>query len=268
MPAMEPPMTADELRGAIPKLANELYIPAFANYAKHIDPKAPFEENLYALLKEQRRIAFEKRVSRRMKASGFPNVRTMDMFEMSKERLPFLNFDEVRELATCGFIDEKTDICAVGPSGHGKTHLALAIGYEAVSRGYSVKYRRACDLINEMKEAKSEKHLLDYSRMMARCALLIIDEVGYLNYDEAASNLLYQIIGARYETASTFYTSNQKFSDWTKFIGDSALTNAIVTRIAHHSVVLDMNGPMAWRLEHARGRRAKSASEAMSAAAE
>jgi len=178
---------------------------------------------------------------------------------MSKERLPNLNFDEVRELATCKFIDEKADVCAVGPAGHGKSHLALAIGNEAARRGYSVKFRRACDLINEMRESSSDKHLTEYARMMTRCSLLIIDEVGYLNYDEAASNLLYQIIGARYETGSTFYTSNHKFSEWPEFIGKNSLANAIVSRIAHNAIVLDMSGPVAWRLEHARSRRDRPA---------
>lgn len=259
MPDILQPMSLNELRSGISKLANDLYIPVFASFWKHIDSTAPFEENLYKLLSEQQQVSFEKRVNRRLRAAGFPYVKTMDMFEMSKELLPNLNFDEVRELTTCKFIDDKVDVCAIGPAGHGKSHLALAIGYEAVRRGYSVKFRRACDLINEMKEAKTEKHLTEYSRMMTRCSLLLVDEVGYLNYDEAAANLLYQIIGARYETGSTFYTSNHKFSEWKQFIGNDALTNAIVTRIAHNSVVLDMNGPKAWRLENVRSRRVRSA---------
>jgi DNA replication protein DnaC len=257
------PLSSDELRNRISKLANGLYIPVFANYWRLISPTASFEENLYKLLSEQQQISFEKRVSRRLRTAGFPYVKTINMFHMSKERLPNLNFDEVRELATCKFIDEKSDICAVGPAGHGKTHLALAIGYEAVRRGYSVKFRRACDLINEMSEAKSEKHMTEYSRMMIRCSLLIIDEITYLNYDEASANMLYQVIGARYETGSTFYTSNLKFSEWPKHIGNDVLTNAIVTRIAHNSVILDMNGPKAWRLEHARSRRANTAFDAI-----
>ena len=257
MSEIKQPMSADELRNGISKLANGLYIPVFASYSKYISPTASFEENLHALLAEQNQVSFEKKVSRRLKSAGFPYVKTIQMFSMTKERLPNLNFDEVRELTSCNFIDVKADVCAVGPAGHGKTHLALAIGYEAVRRGYSVKFRRACDLINEMKEAKTDKHLTDYSRTMTRCSLLIIDEVGYLNYDDAASNLLYQIIGARYETGSTFYTSNYRFSEWPQFIGNNALANAIVTRIAHHAVVLDMNGPKDWRLDHAQSKREK-----------
>jgi DNA replication protein DnaC len=251
-------MPADALRSEISKMANELYLAAFAQYGKYIDPKAPFEENLHSLLREQGLIAFQNRVKRRLKAAGFPQVKTMNMFEMSKERLPNLNFDEVRELATCRFIDEKLDVCAIGPSGHGKSHLALAIGYAAIERGYSVKFRRASDLVNEMAEAKSDKQLTDYIKLMSRCSLLIIDEFGYLDYDLASSSLLYQIIGARYEIGSTIYTSNLEFSKWAQFIGGEKLAAAIVSRIAHNSIILDMNGPMAWRLEHARGRRAKA----------
>jgi DNA replication protein DnaC len=110
-----------------------------------------------------------------------------------------------------------------------------------------------------MAEAKSEKQLSDYVRLMSRCSLLILDEVGYLNYDMASSSLLYQIIGARYEVGSTFYTSNLEFSKWVQFIGNDSLARAIVSRIAHHSILLDMNGPKAWRLEHAHSKRSNQA---------
>ena len=252
------PLSTEELRSAISKTANDLYLPAFTQYGKLINPTASFEENLYTLLLEQSQIAFQNRVKRRLKTAGFPQVKTMDMFEMSKDHLPNLNFDEVRELATCKFIDEKLDVCAVGPAGHGKSHLALAIGYEAIKRGYSVKFKRASELINEMLEAKSEKQLTNYIRLMSRCSLLIIDEVGYFSYDIAAANLLFQIIGSRYEIGSTFYTSNLEFSKWTQFIGDATLAKAIVSRIAHHAVLLDMNGPKGWRLEHAHSKTSRT----------
>jgi DNA replication protein DnaC len=252
------PMPAEELRTAISKVANSLYLTAFSQYGKYINPTASFEENLYSVLLEQNEIAFQSRVKRRLKTAGFPQVKTMNLFKMSKDIFPNLNFDEVRGLATCKFIDEKLDVCAVGPAGHGKSHLALAIGYEAVKRGYTVKFRRASDLINEMLEAKSEKQLTDYIRLMSRCSLLIVDEMGYFDYDIAAASLLFQILGARYEIGSTFYTSNHMFSEWTKFLGrNDTLSNAIVSRIAHHAVLLDMSGPIAWRLEHAYSKKTK-----------
>ena len=257
-------MTTEEISKEISKLATELYISVFAQYRKHVDPKVSFEENLYTLILEQHKDTFEKRVARRLKTAGFPYVKTIEMFKMAEDFLPNLNFDEVRELISCKFVDEKIDVCAFGPAGRGKTHLALAIGYEAVRRGYSVKFRRACDLINELNEAKTEKHLTEHKRLMSRCSLLIIDEVGYLNYDIATANLLYQVIGARYETASTYYTSNLPFSEWKSFLGnDERLAEAIATRIAHNSIILNMNGPKDWRFEHARSRHNKTASDSL-----
>jgi DNA replication protein len=161
---------------------------------------------------------------------------------MSEEYLPYLNFNEFRALGTCAFIEEKSDIVAMGPSGRGKTHAALAIGYEAVKRGYSVRFKRASDMVNEMTEARSEKHLADYIKTLNRCQLLVVDEVGYLNYDMNASSLLFQVIGARYEKASTIYTTNLAFSKWCNFIGDEVLASAIVGRIAHQAIILNMNG--------------------------
>ncbi|OGO81846.1 MAG: hypothetical protein A2Y21_01600 [Clostridiales bacterium GWC2_40_7] len=174
---------------------------------------------------------------------------------MSKEHLPHLNFDEFRDLGNCTFIEEKNDVVAIGPSGRGKTHAALAIGYEAVKRGYSVRFKRASELVNEMTESRSDKHLVDYIRTLNRCQLLVIDEVGYLNYDVNSSSLLFQVVSARYEKASTLYTTNLEFSKWPQFIGDEMLASAIIDRIAHHAIILNMNGPKGWRLEHARSKQ-------------
>jgi DNA replication protein DnaC len=244
-----------ERKEAIQKAAAKLRLNAFSQYEKHIDPKLPFEDNLCCLLEEQIRLAELQRLDRRIRNAGFPQIKTFDTFVMSKEHLPHLNFDELRELETCTFIDEKNDVVAIGPAGRGKTHTALAIGYEAVKRGYSVRFKRAADLVNEMSEAKSEKHLADYIRTLNRCHCLILDEVGYLNYDLAASSLLFQVISARYEKVSTVYTTNLEFSRWGQFIGDENLASAIVDRIAHHAIILNMNGPKGWRLEHARSKQ-------------
>jgi len=238
----------------ISKIANELKLSVFANYDEYFNSGLPFEENLLYLLRQQAVESANAAVNRKIRYSGFPVVKTMDTFEMTPERFPQLNINEFRELSTCRFIEEKADVAAIGPPGRGKTHAALAIGYEAIKRGYSVRFKRAADLVTEMSEAKTEKSLSSYTKILNRCKLLILDEIGFLPYDPAASSFLFQIISARYETASTFYTSNYEFSKWPQFIQDKGIVTAIVDRIAHHSIVLNMNGPMAWRLEHARSR--------------
>ena len=244
-----------EQKEAIQKAITKLRLNAFTQYENKIDPKRPFEDNLLCLLEEQVRLAERDRLARRIRNAGFPQIKTFDTFVRSEEHLPHLNFDELRELGTCAFIDEKNDVVAIGPAGRGKTHTALAIGHEAVKHGYSVRFKRAGDLVNEMSEAKNDKSLTDYIRTLNRCQCLIIDEVGYLNYDLAASSLLFQVVSARYEKASTIYTTNMEFSRWKQFIGDENLASAIIDRIAHHAIILNMNGPTGWRLEHARSKQ-------------
>ena len=255
----EPPM--NDIQPDIAKIAKDLGLSIFAHYEKHIKTGRPFEENLLELLRKQAIEADNTRIQRRIRYSGFPNVKTFDTFEMTPERYPHLNLDEMNELSSCRFIEEKADVVAIGPSGRGKTHSAIAVGYEAIKRGYSVRFKRACDLINEMSEAKSEKALTRYTKTLNRCRLLIIDEIGYLPYDSAAASFLFQVISARYETASTFYTSNYTFSKWPQFIDDKEIVTAIVGRIAHHSIILNMSGPNAWRLDHARSRTEKMLNE-------
>lgn len=245
----------NEQKESIQRASNRLHLSAFACYENYTKPQNSFEENLYALLQEQVQISDQQRISRRIRYAGFPQIKTFDTFVMSKEHLPHLNFDEFRDLGNCTFIEEKNDVVAIGPSGRGKTHAALAIGYEAVKRGYSVRFKRASELVNEMTESKSDKHLVDYIRTLNRCQLLVIDEVGYLNYDVNSSSLLFQVVSARYEKASTLYTTNLEFSKWPQFIGDEMLASAIIDRIAHHAIILNMNGPKGWRLEHARSKQ-------------
>ena len=244
-----------EQKEAIKKAAARLNLDAFAKYESYKDPKLSFEENLCALLQEQVILSDKQRLKRRIRYAGFPQVKTFETFVLSEEFLPNLNFDEFRDLGDCTFIDEKCDIVAVGPEGRGKTHAALAIGYEALKRGYSVRFKRACDLVNEMSEAKSEKQLTDYIRIINRCKLLIVDELGYLNYDMGSASLLFQVLGDRYEKSSTIYTTNLAFSEWKQFIPDEVLASAIVGRIAQNAILLNMNGAKNWRLEHARSKR-------------
>jgi DNA replication protein DnaC len=147
------------------------------------------------------------------------------------------------ELATCNFIDNKQNVVAIGNCGTGKSHLMIALGIEAIARGYTVKFRRASDLVTQMTEAVNEKHLSQFIKNVNACDVLIIDELGYLTFDSAGANLLFQIFAARYETKSTLVTSNLEFSKWVTFLGkDEHMTAALIGRLIHLSTILNMNG--------------------------
>jgi DNA replication protein DnaC len=124
----------------------------------------------------------------------------------------------------------------------GKTHLMSAIGMEAIRKGYSVRFRRACDLVTQLSEAKSEKHLSSMLNSLNKCQLLVLDELGYLTLDQKSSNLLFQVLAGRYEVRSTIVTSNLEFSKWPDFIGDPIMATALVGRLVQRSTILNMNG--------------------------
>lgn len=131
---------------------------------------------------------------------------------------------------------------AIGNSGTGKSHLVTALGIEAISKGYTVKFRRASDLVTQMTEAVSEKRLSQFIKNVNACDVLIVDELGYLSFDAAGANLLFQIFAARYETKSTIVTSNLEFSKWVTFLGkDEHMTAALIGRLIHLSIILNMN---------------------------
>lgn len=113
---------------------------------------------------------------------------------------------------------------------------------EAIRKGYSVKFRRACDLVTQLSEAQSEKRLGSMLKMLHSCQLLLLDEMGYLTMDQKSSGLLFQVLAGRYEVQSTIVTSNLEFSKWPDFIGDPIMARALVDRLIHRSTILNMNG--------------------------
>ena len=137
---------------------------------------------------------------------------------------------------------EKRNVLLIGNSGTGKTHLAIAAGVRACEQNYRVVFRTAASLVNEMIEARQDNQLSLLLRQFKKVDLLILDELGYISFDLAGSELLFQLLAARYETASTFITTNLSFSDWIKIFHDKSLTAAILDRITHRSLVLNMNG--------------------------
>jgi DNA replication protein DnaC len=192
-------------------------------------------------------------IERRTRTAGFPYIRVLDAFEFATKRLPKLNQNQVYELAECRYITEKRNVIAIGNSGTGKTFLGIALGLEAIRRGFTVRFRKASDLVNQLTEAQNDRQLSRYIKSLNTCQLLICDEIGYLHYDLQGASLLFQVFAARDEVSSTLVTSNLEFSKWPAFLGnDQTMCTALVDRLVHRAEILNMNGT-SFRLTGARG---------------
>ena len=194
-----------------------------------------------------------RKVERRIKAARFPVVKSLDSFDFAA--IPKLNKMQVLELARCEWIERRENVIALGPSGTGKTHVALGLGLSACQKGLSVGFTTAAALVSEMMEARDERRLLRFQKQMAAYQLLIIDELGFVPLSKTGAELLFELISQRYERGATLITSNLPFDEWTETLGSERLTGALLDRITHHVNVLEMNGD-SYRLAQSRARKA------------
>ena len=208
-----------------------------------------------ARLTELELIDRERRmVERRIKSAKFPAVKSLDSFDF--KAIPSLNKMMVLELARCHWIDRRENVIALGPSGTGKTHVALGLGLAACQKGMPVAFVTAAALVNELMEARDEKRRLRLQRQLAKVGLLIIDELGFVPLSKTGAELLFELISQRYERGSTLITSNLPFEEWTETFGTERLTGALLDRLTHHVNILEMNGE-SYRLNQSKAKHAK-----------
>ena len=190
---------------------------------------------------------------RRIHQARFPVVKSLETFEFAA--IPSLNKSLVMELARCEFIERKECVLALGNSGTGKTHLALALGLAACQKGYRVRFTTTAAMVHELLEARDEKRLLRYQKQMAGYELLIVDELGFVPLSKSGAELLFEVFSQRYERGSTMVTSNLPFQEWTEVLGSERLTGALLDRLTHHVHILEMNGE-SFRLKQSKRKRA------------
>ncbi len=210
-------------------------------------------------LSEQELLDRERRATeRRIQQARFRVVKSLDSFDFLA--IPSLNKALVLELARSEFIDRKENVLALGNSGTGKTHIALALGLAACQKGYRVRFTTAAALVHELMEAKDEKRLLRLQKLLASYELLIIDELGFVPLSKTGAEMLFEIFSLRYERGATLVTSNLPFHEWTEVLGSERLTGALLDRLTHHVHILEMNGESYRLKESKRKRSAKPAS--------
>jgi len=188
---------------------------------------------------------YEKKLQRAkettLKMAGFPKVKTLEMFDF---KALAVDRNIINELSTLRFIQNAQNVLLIGPSGVGKIHLAIALGYLATQARIKTKFITAADLLLQLEVAKQTNRLQHYfKKVINTTKLLIIDEFGYIKLNENQANLFFQVINKRYETGSIILTSNLTFTKFKEVLNnDEALTTAILDRLIHHSHILNIQG--------------------------
>ena len=182
----------------------------------------------------------ERRIQMASSIAKFPFVRTLDGFEFAAQ--PSLDAKLVRELATCRWVGNGDALLLLGPPGVGKTHLAVALGREAIQHGYSTLFTSATALVTALTKAHHTGRLEERLMHYAKPKLLIVDELGYLPLEANAPHLFFQLVSRRYERGSMLVTSNRAVSEWGTVFGDTVVATAILDRLLHHSHVITIRG--------------------------
>jgi DNA replication protein DnaC len=199
------------------------------------------------LLDRERRL-----VERRIRRARFPAVKGLESLDFAA--IPSLNKPLVLELARCEYIERRENVIALGPSGTGKTHVALGLGLAACQKGLSVGFTTAAALVHELLEARDERRLLRLQRQLEGYKLLIVDELGYVPLSTTGAELLFEVFARRYERGSVIITGNLPFDEWTSVFGTERLTGALLDRLTHHVHILELNGD-SYRLKASRRQR-------------
>ena len=184
--------------------------------------------------KEQRRLSMAMTIAR------FPFVRTLEGFEF--EAQPSIDPGKIRDLATCRWVANGDNVVLQGPPGVGKTHLEVALGREAVTRGYTVQFITAMELLGSLVKGQQQGTLETRLAQYSKPKLLIVDELGYLPLEPQAGHLFFQLISRRYEQGSVLISSNRPVEEWDEVFGDQVVAAAILDRLLHHSHVLTIRG--------------------------
>ena len=191
-------------------------------------------------------------VDRRIKSARFPAIKSLETFDF--DAIPTLNRKLVLDLARSEFVECRENIIALGPSGVGKTHVAIGIGLAACQHGVKTRCATAAAIVHELIEARDDKRLLRLQRQLASHELLIIDELGFVPLSKTGAELLFELISQRYERGATIITSNLPFDEWTATFGEERLTGALLDRLTHHVHILEMNR-QSYRLAQSRAMR-------------
>jgi DNA replication protein DnaC len=206
-------------------------------------------EAIEMLLAEELTVRESRRIKAALQMARLTTIKTLSGFDFAFQ--PSLDRNRILALAQLDFIDRHEVVHLIGQSGTGKSHLAAALGVEAVRAGRSVYFSPLADIIDNLARADRESRLRERIRYLCRAQLLIIDEIGYLSLGAGAGNLFFQLVNARYERGAMILTSNRGFAEWGEVFGDPVVATALLDRLLHHAVVVHIEGSSYRLRQHA-----------------
>lgn len=219
------------------------------------------EDYLHEVLSAEVTSRGDSAVRQRLRDARFPEQKTLDQFDFSEAE--GVDAALVAQLARGDWIDRAENVLFAGPIGTGKTHLATALGIEAARQRRRVAFWRAADLVRTLIEAREQREVGRLMRRVDRVDVLILDEVGFVPFDRAGGELLFNVLSARHGRRSVVITTNLAFAEWPKvFGGDEKLTTALLDRLGERATVVTTKGK-SYRMR----RRADGAASATPAAA-
>ncbi|NPD69015.1 ATP-binding protein [Acetobacteraceae bacterium] len=206
-------------------------------------------EAIDMLLAEEITLRESRRIKAALQMARLATIKTLTGFDFSFQ--PSLDRNRIMALAGLDFINRHEVVHFIGQSGTGKSHLAIALGVEAIRAGRSVYFCALADIIDSLAKADREGRLRERIRYLCRTQLLIIDEIGYVTLGAAAGNLFFQLVNARYERGAMILTSNRGFAEWGQVFGDPVIATALLDRLLHHAVVVHIEGSSYRMRQHA-----------------
>ena len=200
-----------------------------------------YGQYLAGLCNKELSLRKQRRIERLIKTSKLPPAKTLDSFNFKE--IQSINPAQITSLSTnADWIRQAHNLIIFGPSGVGKTHLASAIAYRLIEQGIRVLFSQTTTLVQQLQKAHNQYCLPEAIAKLSRIDLLILDDIGYVKRTEAETNVLFELIAARYESQSMIITSNQPFSQWDQIFTDSVMAVAAIDRLVHHATIINAEG--------------------------
>ena len=240
-PIAAAPATLDRVRHSLVGLKMPRALEALDHVVRQIERgETSALEAIDTLLAEELTLREGSRIKAALRMARLTTVKTLQSYDFSFQ--PSLDRNRILALAQLDFIRRHEVLHLLGPPGTGKSHLAVALGVEAVRAGRSVYFSPLADIVASLTRAEREGALRERIRFLCRASLLIVDEIGYLPVGAGAGNLFFQLVNARYERGAMILTSNRGFAEWGEVFGDQVVATALLDRLLHHAVVVQIEG--------------------------